>query len=461
MAPPILLDMRHGAPPAPLVEGVARLVWKLRPTAGSVEDCGPLRYVAQEVLSARVSLGEGDGSFVDVFFYDGFAKSAGRLALDGARLVITAPASWLLPGRGADGAHPRDPKGGAYVDRLDARRCRGVVSVASPALLAAGEAPEANGACSVRVLPRGAKEWVDVADNYGGKKRKLRALDEGDPECLGSAARVDREHLTLRGAHAALAGAENGGVNFELNVMASCHGGEDAGADAAAVRTTSNGDQAYVTLELCDLDGAFTATLVAFAKADMANRLPGAARRGDAIRCRRVVREAAMSGDAATHLRLRGVAWTGYVLFRPGPATFAGFDYSFEGLRVHVCGRKTFTKPSAPQLDLARRLVDARPTPSPEAADAEDAGPPSLLDARQAPDGRESTVACAVERLVRRPGGHAIRLADDTCALWVLSLASTAADLEALALGAAVTAKIKAAKVGEERVFLLAALVPP
>ena len=79
----------------------------------------------------------------------------------------------------------------------------------------------------------------------------------------------------------------------------------------------------------------------------MANRLPGAARRGDAIRCRRVVREAAMSGDAATHLRLRGVAWTGYVLFRPGPATFAGFDYSFEGLRVHVCGRKTFTKPSA------------------------------------------------------------------------------------------------------------------
>ena len=63
----------------------------------------------------------------------------------------------------------------------------------------------------------------------------------------------------------------------------------------------------YVTLHLCDADGAHTATLVAFARS--ADRLPTAARAGDAIRLNRVYREAAMAGEAPASPR-RGVAAT-------------------------------------------------------------------------------------------------------------------------------------------------------
>jgi len=411
--------------PAPLVEGEIVLAWRLRPVAGSREACGPLAYVATEVYNVRVADG---GGFVDVYFYDARASAAAAVAVPGARLRVDAPPSRLVAG--------------GPLDRVAARRRRGAVCVAPAATLAAAGDAAGRGAPAEARAGRGGR-WAAV-DDARGRARKRRAPPAAD-DAPADGSRVDRDHLTLRGAAAAPAGAE-------LHVLAAV-----AGASAGA---TAGGD-AYVSLELRDGDGARTATLVAFQRPERAGRLPRAARAGDAVRCRRVVREPPARGDAATHVRLRSVAWSAFAVLRGArdAAPGDGFDEAHGDLRLHRCGAARMTAPTARQLAAARGLLGA----APRGAAAPGAPPPALADARGLAPGAAAAVRCAVAATRDAAAATVVRLVDDTGELDALAPrralpAAAARALAAAEPGDAVAATLRAADARGAKVFLLADL---
>ena len=125
--------------------------------------------------------------------------------------------------------------------------------------------------------------WDEV-DQPPAKKKKREAIPAY--VTYPSSDRVDKDHLTLRGCRA------HCGTGMEVNVIGAVY----ATKPLQRGRTSN-----FVTLELCDEDGAYTATLTAFH--EKPERLP-ACQVGDALRCRRVVFEPPLDGDRATHLRV-------------------------------------------------------------------------------------------------------------------------------------------------------------
>ena len=266
-------------PAKALVEGEVTLVYALRATNTEEEDNGPLASHARRVLNVEVLVDAVNEKKADIFFYDELADAAARLDIErGARLWLEASPAWLRPA----GAHPR-----MAADPLHERRRAGSVALAPRDVLLAAQTPDALRAW--RCCVHRNDNWDEV-DQPPTKKKKREAIPAY--VTYPSSERVDKDHLTLRGCRA------HCGTGMEVNVIGAVY----ATKPLQRGRTSN-----FVTLELCDEDGVYTATLTAFH--EESERLPACAQVGDALRCRRVVFEPPLDGDKATHLRLRGVGW--------------------------------------------------------------------------------------------------------------------------------------------------------
>ena len=336
-------------PATALVDGEVTLVYKLRATNTEQEDNGPLASHARRVLNVEVLVDAVNERRADVFFYDELADAASRLNIErGARLWLEASPAWLRPAE----EHPR-----MAADPLHERRRAGSVALAPRDLLMAAQTPDA--LRTWRCCVHRNDNWDEV-DQPPTKKKKREAIPAY--VTYPSSDRVDKDHLTLRGCRA------HCGIGMEVNVLGAVY----ATKPLQRGRTSS-----FITLELCDADGVYTATLTAFH--ETSERLP-ACRAGDALRCRRVVFEPPLDGDKDTHLRLRGVGWSGFARFA-WPAR-PGFEQPLRDVAVAVdyCGAKKPTPASDALTRYAARLRGATPR---AVEDDEAAGPCCLIDALQ------------------------------------------------------------------------------
>ena len=415
-------------PATALVEGEVTLVYALRATNTEEEDNGPLASHARRVLSVEVLVDAVNERKADVFFYDELADAAARLDIErGARLWLEASPAWLRPA----GEHPR-----MAADPLHERRRAGSVALAPRDLLIASQTPDALRAW--RCCVHRNDTWDDV-DQPPTKKKKREAIPAY--VTYPSSDRVDKDHLTLRGCRA------HCGTGMEVNVLGAVYQTKPLQRGR-----TSN----FVTLELCDEDGAYTATLTAFH--EKPERLP-ACQVGDALRCRRVVFEPPLDGDRATHLRLRGVGWSGFACFA-WPAR-PGLEQPLRNVAVAVdyCGAKKPTPASDGLTRYAARLRGATPR-AVEDDDEEAAGPCCLIDARQRRDAGPFSCRCAVPA-VRRDDGDgrvlAARLVDDTAEVDVLvpPWAYRRPDGSCLGPSAAGVASLRAQDIEGERYLVL------
>ena len=375
-------------PAKALVDGEVTLVYALRATNTEDEDNGPLARHARRVLNVEVLVDAVNERRADVFFYDELADAASRLNIErGARLWLEASPAWLRPA----GEHPR-----MAADPLHERRRAGSVALAPRDLLMAAQTPDALRAW--RCCVHRNDNWMEV-DQPPAKKKKREAIPAY--VTYPSSDRVDKDHLTLRGCRA------HCGIGMEVNVLGAVY----ATKPLQRGRTSS-----FITLELCDADGIYTATLTAFH--ETSERLP-TCRAGDALRCRRVVFEPPLDGDKATHLRLRGVGWSGFARFA-WPAR-PGSEQPLRNVAVAVdyCGAKKPTPASDGLTRYAARLRGATPR---AVEDDEAAGPCCLVDARQTRDAGPFACRCAVPAVRRDGDGRvlAARLVDDTAEVDVL-----------------------------------------
>ncbi|CAH0369190.1 unnamed protein product [Pelagomonas calceolata] len=408
-------------PATALVEGEVTLVYPIRATNTEEEDNGPLASHARRVLNVEVLVDAVNERKADVFFYDELADAAARLDIErGARLWLEASPAWLRPA----GEHPR-----MAADPLHERRRAGSVALAPRDLLMASQTPDALRAW--RCCVHRNDKWDDV-DQPPAKKKKREAIPAY--VTYPSSDRVDKDHLTLKGCRA------HCGTGMEVNVLGAVY----ATKPLQRGRTSN-----FVTLELCDADGVYTATLTAFH--EKPERLP-ACQVGDALRCRRVVFEPPLDGDKATHLRLRGVGWSGFACFA-WPAR-PGLEQPLRNVAVAVdyCGAKKPTPASDGLTRYAARLRGATPR-AVEDDEEEAAGPCCLIDASQRRDAGPFACRCAVPA-VRRDDADgrvlAARLVDDTAEVDVL--VPPWANLEPSAAG---VAALRAQDIRGERYLVL------
>ena len=378
-------------PAKALVDGEVTLVYALRATNTEEEDNGPLATHARRVLNVEVLVDAVNERKADVFFYDELADAAARLDIErGARLWLEASPAWLRPA----GDHPR-----MAADPLHERRRAGSVALAPRDLLMASQTPDA------------LRAWrccVHRNDNVGRRRPATYQKEEA------------RGHPGLR--HLPVFRSRGQGpFNFKRlpGALRYRHGGERLRGGLQTKPLQRGRTSNFVTLELCDEDGVYTATLTAFH--EKPERLP-ACQVGDALRCRRVVFEPPLDGDRATHLRLRGVGWSGFACFA-WPAR-PGADQPLRNVAVAVdyCGAKKPTPASDGLTRYAARLRGATPR-AVEDEEEEAAGPCCLIDARQRRDAGPFSCRCAVPA-VRRDDADgrvlAARLVDDTAEVDVL-----------------------------------------
>lgn len=403
-----------------LVDGEVTLIYATRAADQADEDNGPLAASARRVFSVEVRLD--DERRADVFFYDSLADAAAKIFAPGARVWLEAPQSWLVPAQ----PHPR-----MAADPLFMRRRAGCVGLAPLSVLQAARTPDTlqPWRCAVQAN----NEWKDV-EQPPAKRQKREPIPHH--VAYPSADRVDKDHVTLRGC------ARHCGAGMEANVLAAVY------ATKRAQRTPKTN---FVTLELCDEDGAFTATLTAFGRAE---RLPTPARQGDALRCRRVVFEPPLDGDRPHHLRLRGVAYSGFAAFcGPDDLPRPGFLVSSasQAVAANYCGAAKPTPATAGLARCAARLLGATPV----AQSDDDEAPCCLIDVLQSPRADDLfTCRCAVP---------AVRRDDATGQVLAARLVDGTAELEALVPdsvarfgpAAAGVATLRAQVIGVERHFIL------
>lgn len=410
-----------------LVDGEVTLIYATRAADQADEDNGPLAASARRVFSVEVRLD--DERRADVFFYDSLADAAAKIFAPGARVWLDAARSWLAPAQ----PHPRMAS-----DPLFARRRAGCVGLAPLSVLQAARTPDAlqPWRCAVQAN----NEWKDV-EQPPAKRQKGEPIPHHVAYPSGD--RVDKDHLTLRGC------ARHCGAGMEVNVLAAVY------ATKSAQRTPKTN---FVTLELCDEDGAFTATLTAFGRAE---RLPTPAQQGDALRCRRVVFEPPLDGDRPHHLRLRGVAYSGFAAFcGPDELPRQGFDRGASAsVAANYCGAAKPTPATAGLGRYAARLMGATPqAPSDDEADC----PCCLIDVLQSPRADEMfTCRCAIPAVKRDDATGqvlAARLIDGTSELDALvtdAAYGPCPDGTFLGPAAAGIATLRAQVISGDRYFIL------